>query len=619
MHLTQDAAAAHARELAKAKGDGSPAALQTGTLTQAAKLVGVTRDRLRSDDVANVCGGAAVLASYQPRTTSDRPAAWSKAVGSYAGTATDQDRLDFARQVYSVIRSGESRTTNDGQRVTLAPTQGAAVDAAAVAATIPSGNEVVDCPAVLRCESRPAPYEQYGSTPDQYGNHDLADRPNDGLSIDYIVIHDTEASWQTSLDLVNDPTYLAWHYTIRSSDGQVAQHVNPKNVGFQAGNWYINMHSIGIEHEGFAATGASWYTESMYRSSATLVQYLSREYGVPLDRAHVIGHDQVPGTTKATIPGMHWDPGPFWDWEHYMALLGKPLDRGQHGKAVAARKGTGKGHGHGPKQHGGSDVVTIVPGFADNPQPVTNCDGAGSACTPQGTNFVYLRTAPSDTAPLVADPGLHQTGQASSTEVSDIGPRATAGQKFAVVARQDGWTAVWWLGELAWFKDANAAGDPVTVPSQGRLVRATGTTAVPVYGRGYPESAAYAGTPVPDQGVAPLGYTVKPGQSYVLADDTVKTDYYYAKTYDSSLPGGPHRGGGQGPLLPDLVRPPDRVRAGRGREDHPLAPRPVGPTLDRSSAPHVPARAPRAGTCASQEPAGADEGQEDAPSSLPST
>ena len=210
-----------------------------------------------------------------------------------------------------MIRSGESRTTNDGQQVTLAPTQGAAVDAAAVAATIPSGNDVVDCPAVLRCESRPAPYEQYGSTPSQYGNHDIADRPKDGLSIDYIVIHDTEASWQTSLDLVDDPTYLAWHYTIRSSDGQVAQHVNPKNVGFQAGNWYINMHSIGIEHEGFAATGASWYTESMYRSSATLVKYLSEEYGVPLRPGP--RHRARPGPRhhQGHHPGHALGPGPL--------------------------------------------------------------------------------------------------------------------------------------------------------------------------------------------------------------------------------------------------------------------------------------------------------------------
>ena len=42
---------------------------------------------------------------------------------------------------------------------------------------------------------------------------------------------------------------------------------------------------------------------------------------------------------------------------------------------------------------------------------------------------------------------------------------------------------------------------------------------------------------MPYQTVSPLLYRIKPGQSYVLADDSLKTDYYYAKTYDSSLPG----------------------------------------------------------------------------------
>ncbi len=106
MHLTQDAAAAHAREVAQAKGDGAPAALATGTLSAASKITGIDRATLRSDEVANVCGGAAVLASYQPDTTSSAPAAWSKAVGTYAGTADAQDRLDFAKQVFTTIRSG---------------------------------------------------------------------------------------------------------------------------------------------------------------------------------------------------------------------------------------------------------------------------------------------------------------------------------------------------------------------------------------------------------------------------------------------------------------------------------------------------------------------------------
>jgi N-acetyl-anhydromuramyl-L-alanine amidase AmpD len=514
MHLTQDRAAAHAREIAKARGDGAPAALATGTLTRAASLTGFGRGLLRGDDVANVCGGAAVLASYQPGTTSAAPGDWSRAVATYAGSADAQERRAFADQVFTVVRSGETRTTNDGQRVTLAPTPGAAVDPAAVA-PIPSGNEVLDCPVVPGCESIPAPYEQYGATPSAYGNHDLADRPRN-IDIDYVVIHDTEGDYPTAIKLVTDPTYLGWHYTINSADGHTAQDINPKNIGFHAGNWYVNMHSIGIEHTGFAATGATWYTESMYRSSAALVKHLSAEYGFPLDRAHVIGHDQVPGILTGNIPGMHWDPGPYWDWERYMGLLGAPLT---------------------PDRRGRSDVVTIVPGFEGNPQPLTNCDGRGGACATQGTNFVYLRTAPSDTAPLVADPGLHQKGQPSTTEVSDIGPRATAGQKFAVVRRTGGWTAVWWLGELAWFKSTNAAGESVVRPSQGRVVTAAGSQPVPVYGRAYPEQAAYATTPVPYQTVTPLLYRIKPGQAYVLGDDTLSTDYYYAKTYDSSLPG----------------------------------------------------------------------------------
>ena len=518
MHLTQDAAAEHAAELAKAKGDGHAAKTTTqGTLSRAAALTGIARQRLRSDDVANVCGGAAVLASYHDGSSSDL-SDWSAAVGRYSGSLDDSERAQFAQQVFGAIRSGETRTTNDGQKVSLAATPSASADSseAAAAGSIDAGNGVLDCPLVLSCESVPAPYEQYGSTPSAYGNHDIANRPKDGLDIDYIVIHDTEGSWATSLKLVQDPTYLGWHYTVRSSDGHVAQHVHPKNVGFHAGNWYVNMHSIGVEHEGFAATGAKWYTESMYQSSATLIGYLAQEYGVPLDRAHIIGHDQVPGILDGNIPTMHWDPGPYWDWEHYMALLGAPLR---------------------PDRRGPSSVVTVAPDFANNPQPLTNCDGKGSACAPQGTNFVYLRTAPSDSAPLVKDPGLHQKGQASTTEVSDIGPRLAAGQKVDVVKRQDGWIATWWLGELAWFKGTNAIGESVVRPSQGHTVTSVGSDPVPVYGRAYPEKTAYAGTPVPYQTVMPLLYKIKPGQHYVLADDTIKTDYYYAKTYDSSLPG----------------------------------------------------------------------------------
>ncbi|HET6626425.1 MAG TPA: N-acetylmuramoyl-L-alanine amidase, partial [Nocardioidaceae bacterium] len=309
--------------------------------------------------------------------------------------------------------------------------------------------------------------------------------------------------------------YLAWHYTLRSSDGHIAQHLNNKNVGWQAGNWYVNMHSIGLEHEGIAAEGATWFTESMYQSSATLVRYLAQEYDVPLDRAHIIGHDQVPGVTPAYVRGMHWDTGPFWDWEHYMALMGAPIKADRRGR---------------------SDVVTVAPRFEENPQLVTGCETSGVPCEEQGTNFVYLHTAPSEEAPLVKDIGLHPDGSSSTTHVSDIGARAAAGHKFLVAEKRGDWLGVWYLGDIAWMKKQNAAGDSVVRPSGGDVVVTAADTAVPVYGRAYPEEAAYEGTEIPYQAIAPLQYSIKPGQAYVLADDDLTTDYYYAKTFDDSLP-----------------------------------------------------------------------------------
>ncbi len=486
-----------------------------GTLAAAARLTGLSAGALRRDDVANICGGAALLASYQPRTAAETPRAWSAAIATYSGAGDQASALRFSRQVFAVIRHGESRTTNDGNRVTLRRTPGARVNAAAVRSLglLEPRDGVVDCPASLGCESVPAPYEWYDtSSPYDYGNHDLADRPRD-MKIDYIVIHDTEGSYDTATKLVQDPEYLGWHYTIRSSDGHVAEHMNNKNVGWHAGNWYVNMHSIGIEHEGQAAHGATWYTEAMYESSATLVRYLAHEYGVPLDRAHIIGHDQVPGVAPAYVRGMHWDPGPYWDWEHYMDLVG------------AAQ----------PPQRGDTAVVTVAPDFDRNVQPVTGCDDPAQPdlpCAAQGTNFVYLHTEPSDEAPLVKDAGLHPDGSYSTTRVADIGARVAAGQKLVVAETRGDWVGVWYLGELGWLKNRDVAGEPVVHRSGGRVVLPRGDTAVPVYGRAYPEASAYAGTAVPAQSVVPLQYTIKPGQAYALADHGIQTDYYYAKTYN---------------------------------------------------------------------------------------
>ena len=492
------------------------------TLYKASELTGLDPVALRNETAANIEGGAALLASYQrsldlPVGADTSAAQWYGAVASYAEASDRVAAGVFADDVYSIMARGAARTTNTGQQIVM-PAVAVAPDKSQVSklalpAGAPTNNSGVECPKSLGCEWLPAPYQDLGGG--DYGNHDLANRPKTG-KIDYIIVHDTEGGWQGTLNLVQDPTYVSWQYTMRSSDGHTWQHVKANDVAWHAGNWYVNMHSIGIEHEGFAAQGATWYTESLYRNSAKLVRYLAAKNNIPLDRAHIIGHDQIPGTIPSTVRGMHWDPGPYWNWEHYFDLLGAPI----WGKSVF------------PVKPG--SIVTIKPGFADNVQVLTNCTGAGTTCTPQGTNFVYLRQAPDDAAPLVKDIGLRPDGSDSTTVVSDIGPRAAAGSQYVVAQRQGDWVAVWYLGAIAWFKSPASSPDAFAKP--GLVVKPKkGLASVPVYGRAYPEQAAYP-EGIPYQVVTPLQYSILAGQAYPVGDPSIETDYYRAVTFAGQPP-----------------------------------------------------------------------------------
>ena len=238
----------------------------------------------------------------------------------FSGADDSATAAAYADDAYAVMRTGERRTTDTGQRVALAARSGLEPDTAQLgrAGLRTASADGTECPRTVSCEWIPAPYAEFGDG--DYGNHDLGDRPA-SQSIDYIVIHDTEGSWDTTIKLVQDPTYVSWQYTLRSSDGHIAQHVPLKDVAWHAGNWYVNAKSIGLEHEGFLTAPDAWYTEAMYRSSARLVRYLAKRFDIPLDRQHILGHDNVPGTTTATIAGMHTDPGPYWDWAHYFLSL----------------------------------------------------------------------------------------------------------------------------------------------------------------------------------------------------------------------------------------------------------------------------------------------------------
>jgi N-acetyl-anhydromuramyl-L-alanine amidase AmpD len=489
------------------------------TLDTAAALLGIDAETLKRDPAQNIRGGAALLARYARETGGPGVANvgdWYGAVAKYNGSPDPVAAGSFADDVYATIQAGMARTTSDGQRVVLTA-QTVAPNRATAAGLDSHRRRDTECPTRLDCDFVPAAYVLNDPNDlTNYGNYDLADREDDGLDIRYIVIHNTEIDYATTLQAFQNPLrYVSAHYVIRSSDGHIAQMVRNQNVAWHAGNWYVNGHAIGLEHEGVAIEGATWYTEQMYRASARLARYLAQKYHIPLDRAHIIGHDEIPGPTPPFQAGMHWDPGPFWDWAHYMELVGAPLTHRSH-----ARR---------------SPIVTIAPNFETNLQPMTYCYNAEiddcRAVPLQPSNFVYLRSAPDPSAPLISNPYVGS----DPTRANNWANKALTGQRFYRVERQGNWDAIYFSGQKAWFYNPNGTN---AVPGSGRLITPkAGRASVPVYGRAYPEEAAYPPGITP-QAITSI-YDLPAGQIYVAAD-RVRSAYYSAPTYAPTLEESDH-------------------------------------------------------------------------------
>ncbi|ARF58708.1 N-acetylmuramoyl-L-alanine amidase [Streptomyces gilvosporeus] len=150
-------------------------------------------------------------------------------------------------------------------------------------------------------------------TPASPANFTAANRPGQ-YAIDMVVVHVTQETFGDTLRLFQDPAHkAAAHYVVRSADGYIAQCVHEKDVAWHAGNWGYNTRAVGIEHEGWN-DDPKWFSDVLYAQSARLTAAVCDRYGIPKDRAHIIGHVEVPGTD-------HTDPGQYWDWARYMELV----------------------------------------------------------------------------------------------------------------------------------------------------------------------------------------------------------------------------------------------------------------------------------------------------------
>ncbi|MEV4166124.1 N-acetylmuramoyl-L-alanine amidase [Nonomuraea dietziae] len=275
----------------------------THTLEKAAELTGLPVEKLRADTDANILGGAAVLRSIADELGLDEAARkdegrWYGAVARYGNASTPELARLYADAVYELLGLGFKAK---GLRV--APREVTADRGEYAAAQDLNARAVAASP----------DYPNASWVPANSGNYTASSRPS-SYAIDRVIVHVTQGSYAGTISWFQNPSAnVSAHYVIRSSDGATTQMVRDKDVAWHAGNWSYNTRSIGIEHEGWVSD-ASWFTDAMYRASAALTRHICDKYGIPKDRTHIIGHNQVPGAT-------HTDPGPHWNWTTYMSYV----------------------------------------------------------------------------------------------------------------------------------------------------------------------------------------------------------------------------------------------------------------------------------------------------------
>ena len=160
-----------------------------------------------------------------------------------------------------------------------------------------------------------------------------------GYGHKFHVVHDMEGYYASTVAWFDNCTMTSAsvHYAVNgvkdaTSDapaGEITQlGVRESQYAWHATCW--NKHSTGTEHEGFASNPA-WYTEAMYQASAGITKHVCEKFAYAKDRNHVVGHGEKSNGAWVTWANAnlginatcntHTDPGPYWDWSHYMALI----------------------------------------------------------------------------------------------------------------------------------------------------------------------------------------------------------------------------------------------------------------------------------------------------------
>jgi hypothetical protein len=280
-------------------------ALRGDALAHGAELAGVTADAAastRSDSIRAAAALMAELAAEQGIDVDDL-AAWAPVVAALSGIEDPEGQAEQVQQVYAVLREGVEPGVLDASIESHEVEPDFASPRGAPRAT-------VDFPgAVWRASPN---YNSRG-----------------GSSIHMIVIHTCEGSYTSCWSwLDNSAAQASAHYVVSESGNEVSQLVREYNRAWHVAASYdcsrnqghdcsrngqsVNNFAVGIEHGGFASQSS--FPAGQIETSARLSCDITKAYGIPRDRLHIVGHGQLQ-------PWNRTDPGSHWPWSTYVSKI----------------------------------------------------------------------------------------------------------------------------------------------------------------------------------------------------------------------------------------------------------------------------------------------------------
>ena len=296
---------------------------------------------IKNDPRTNILAYAEAYANLQRRRSmfSQNMSTQGPIVGDLSEIPNDNSALNqFARdqQFFSILKEMENPHTGrkplNSQRFNyqeiFGPSQYNLLTTPSVEIRVDRNRVMNLNSSPFRCTSEERQADYIGAVWQAANSRNYGSRG--GKPIDYVAIHTIQGTYASAISWFKNPNArVSTHYVIRASDGQVTQMVCESDKAFHIKT--DNATSIGIEHEGYIADGASWYTQEMYESSAKLVRDLAARHNINPNLMF-----SGPGTegirtlsnTCYRIKGHqhfrdnnHIDPGPFWDWERYYNLI----------------------------------------------------------------------------------------------------------------------------------------------------------------------------------------------------------------------------------------------------------------------------------------------------------